>query len=152
MAGGWMGGWIGGYLEEIMPLRGFILQAGTCQILNLPENPGWSWMGQFHKERKITTPPSLFCCIFHPNLFLDSSCFSTKFGESKHKMFWVKKGTQNLFLMQHGPKWTWEWSLTLNSYCYPPKEDKRVWLLWWLAMFSPWHLPLIQNIPQKLYE
>ena len=46
-AGGWMAGWMAGWLggpllQEIMPLRGSILQVGTCQILSLAENPRWS--------------------------------------------------------------------------------------------------------------
>ena len=35
------GGWVGG-LMRIMPRCGFILQAWTCQILILAENPSWS--------------------------------------------------------------------------------------------------------------
>ena len=31
-----------GFLQKIIPLRGSILQAGTCQILSLAENPRWS--------------------------------------------------------------------------------------------------------------
>ena len=36
---GWVGG---GSSQETIPLRGSILQAGTCQILSLAENPRWS--------------------------------------------------------------------------------------------------------------
>ena len=36
---GWVGG---GPSQEIIPLRGSILQADTCQILSLAENPRWS--------------------------------------------------------------------------------------------------------------
>ena len=36
---GWVGG---GPSQEIIPLRGSILQAETCQILSLAENPRWS--------------------------------------------------------------------------------------------------------------
>ena len=32
----------GRFLQEIMPLRGSILQAETCPILSLAENPRWS--------------------------------------------------------------------------------------------------------------
>ena len=32
----------GQFLQEIIPLRGSILQAGTCQIVMLAENPRWS--------------------------------------------------------------------------------------------------------------
>ena len=37
--GGWFAGWLGGWytLKKIMPLRCFILKAGTCQILSLAE-------------------------------------------------------------------------------------------------------------------
>ena len=35
-------GWVGGPDQEIIPLRGSILQAETCQILSLAENPRWS--------------------------------------------------------------------------------------------------------------
>ena len=38
-------GWLGGFLK-MMPLCGSILQAGTCQILSLAENPRWSWVWQ----------------------------------------------------------------------------------------------------------
>ena len=34
-------GWVGGPVV-LVPLRGSILQAETCQILNLAENPRWS--------------------------------------------------------------------------------------------------------------
>ena len=43
-AGGWLGGPL---LQEIMPLRGSILQVGTCQILSLAENPRWSRVWQY---------------------------------------------------------------------------------------------------------
>ena len=38
-SGGWVGGWMSvwmgaGLLQEIIPLRGSILQVGTCQILS----------------------------------------------------------------------------------------------------------------------
>ena len=36
---GWVGGW---FFQDILPLRGSILQAGTCQILSSAENPRWS--------------------------------------------------------------------------------------------------------------
>ena len=43
LLGGWVGGWVGGlFLQEILPLRGSILQVGTCQIFSLAENPRWS--------------------------------------------------------------------------------------------------------------
>ena len=39
---GWVvGGWVV-TIRIIMPLRGSILQVGTCQILSLAENPRWS--------------------------------------------------------------------------------------------------------------
>ena len=38
---GWLAGWLGGPVI-IVPLRGSILQAETCQILSLAENPRWS--------------------------------------------------------------------------------------------------------------
>ena len=38
------GGWIGG-VKKIMPRCGSILQAGTCQILRLAEDPRWSQIG-----------------------------------------------------------------------------------------------------------
>jgi len=45
-----VGGWgVGGPSQEIIPLRGSILQAETCQILSLAENPRWSRVWQ--KER-----------------------------------------------------------------------------------------------------
>ena len=36
----------GGPSQKIMPLRGSILQVGTCQILSLAENPRWSRVWQ----------------------------------------------------------------------------------------------------------
>ena len=39
------GGWVGGFMT-IMPRCGSILQAGTCQILSLAENPRWSRVWQ----------------------------------------------------------------------------------------------------------
>jgi len=41
--------WVGGPSQRIMPLCGSILQAGTCQILTLAENPRWSrvWQSKF---------------------------------------------------------------------------------------------------------
>ena len=45
---GWVGGWMGGpLLQEILPLCGFILQVGTCQIPRLAENPRWSRVWQY---------------------------------------------------------------------------------------------------------
>ena len=38
-----VGGW---FFQEILPLRGSILQAGTCQILSLAEYPRWSRVWQ----------------------------------------------------------------------------------------------------------
>ena len=50
-----MGGWMGGpLLQEIIPLRGSILQVGTCQIFSLAENPRWSRVWQkLDSKRKI---------------------------------------------------------------------------------------------------
>ena len=39
---GWVGGWVDGCPVIIVPLCGSILQAETCQILSLAENPRWS--------------------------------------------------------------------------------------------------------------
>ena len=36
-----------GFLQEIIPLRGSILQAGTCQIFSLAEDPRWSRVWQY---------------------------------------------------------------------------------------------------------
>ena len=45
----------------ILPLRGSILQAGTCQILSLAENPRWSrvWKNAklTHKDMATTIVP-----------------------------------------------------------------------------------------------
>ena len=43
-----MGGWVvgGGPSQEMIPLRGSILQAETYQILSLAENPRWSRVWQ----------------------------------------------------------------------------------------------------------
>ena len=40
----WVGGWV--TIRIIMPLRGSILQVGTCQIFSLAENPRWSRVWQ----------------------------------------------------------------------------------------------------------
>ena len=48
------GGWVGGrFFQEIIPLRGSILQAETCQILSLAENPRWSRVWQLERVQKI---------------------------------------------------------------------------------------------------
>ena len=44
MAGG---GWVAGGFLRIMPHCGSILQAGTCQIFSLAENPRWSRVWQY---------------------------------------------------------------------------------------------------------
>ena len=36
-----------GFLQEIIPLRGSILQAGIFQIFNLAEDPRWSQVWHF---------------------------------------------------------------------------------------------------------
>ena len=36
-----------------MPLRGSVLQAGTCQILSLAENPRWSRVWQKKEESAV---------------------------------------------------------------------------------------------------
>ena len=46
VVGGWLRRLCGGSLQIIMPLCGSILQAGTCQILSLAENPRWSRVWQ----------------------------------------------------------------------------------------------------------
>ena len=45
ISAGWVAGWLAGGVAGpviIVPLRGSILQAETCQILRLAENPRWS--------------------------------------------------------------------------------------------------------------
>ena len=42
----WVGGW---FFQEILPLRGSILQTGACKILSLAENPRWSRVWQIKK-------------------------------------------------------------------------------------------------------
>ena len=46
MGCGWVAGWLGGFMR-IMPRCGSILQAGTCHILRLAENPRWSRVWQY---------------------------------------------------------------------------------------------------------
>ena len=41
------GGWMVGFLQEIIPLRGSILQARTCQIVSLAEIQRWSLVWQY---------------------------------------------------------------------------------------------------------
>ena len=65
-AGGWMAGWMDGWmggplLQEIIPLRGSILQVGTCQILSLAENPRLSQVWQI--QRNDLHEISLIHCI-----------------------------------------------------------------------------------------
>ena len=48
-----MGGW---FFQERLPLRGSILQAGTCQILSLAENPRWSRVWQYHTNTDTDFP------------------------------------------------------------------------------------------------
>ena len=50
VAGGWLGGW---FFQEILPLRGSILQAGTCKILSFAENPRWSQVGQLFIAEEV---------------------------------------------------------------------------------------------------
>ena len=50
-----VGGW---FFQEVIPLRGSILQAGTCQILSLAENPRWSRVWQQHLGLQCQTPLS----------------------------------------------------------------------------------------------
>ena len=49
-----MSGWrvAGRFFREILPLRGSILQARTCQILRLAENPSWSLVWQWCSSDK----------------------------------------------------------------------------------------------------
>ena len=54
-----MVGWVGGrFFQDIIPLRGSILQAGTCKILILAENPRWSRVWQYDNlgNTAYTTP------------------------------------------------------------------------------------------------
>ena len=57
-----VGGWLAGtwFFQEIIPLRGSILQVATCQILSLAENPRWSPVWQY-----VTTVQLFSCC---PNM------------------------------------------------------------------------------------
>ena len=57
---GWVGGWVGGFFQEIFPLRGSILQAGTCQILRLAENPRWSQVWQL---TVLKCPQDIVLCL-----------------------------------------------------------------------------------------
>ena len=63
------GGWVGGPNQEIIPLRGSILQADTCQILSLAENPRWSpSMAKIFRSKNSWTQvilvPSIYISIF----------------------------------------------------------------------------------------
>ena len=40
-----------GILQEIIPFCGFILQAGTCNILSLAEFPRWSQVWQYNLKK-----------------------------------------------------------------------------------------------------
>ena len=51
-------GWVAFYIETIMPLRGSILQVGTCKILSLAENPRWSRVWQ----KRVGTPHKIRIC------------------------------------------------------------------------------------------
>ena len=63
-----MGGW---FFQEIIPLCGSILQAGSCQILSLAENPRWSRVWQKPHKATLTRAPQLLpdyrpCRILRP--------------------------------------------------------------------------------------
>ena len=55
---GWSGGW---FLQEIIPLRGSILQVGTCQIFSWAENQRWRWVWQFIGLKKSTVFGQYHC-------------------------------------------------------------------------------------------
>ena len=42
-------GWVGTFFQDIFPLRGSILLAGTCQIISLAKNPRWSRVWQLEE-------------------------------------------------------------------------------------------------------
>ena len=56
------GGRVGGFMT-IMPHCGSILQAGTCQILSLADNPRWSRVWQLMKTTKPNTKYKLKLCL-----------------------------------------------------------------------------------------
>ena len=54
LLGVWVDGWVCIW-QEIISLRGSILQAGICQIFSLAENPRWSRVWQLsHKCEKVS--------------------------------------------------------------------------------------------------
>ena len=56
MGGRWVsGGWVGGFGSRIKPLYGSILQAESCQILSLAENPRWIRVWQHSKSALLHT-------------------------------------------------------------------------------------------------
>ena len=65
-----MGG-LGGPSQEMIPLCGFILQAETCQILSLAENPRWSKVWQYIILQKGIQKEEVICLInpANSNLF-----------------------------------------------------------------------------------
>ena len=70
-----------GFLQEIIPLCGSILQAGTCQIFSLAEDPRWSRVWQYIWAVLLTL------CIFLLQL--------KKIGVLEPSV-WVLPGFQNI--------------------------------------------------------
>ena len=77
------GGWVGGFMI-IMPRCGSILQAGTCQILSLAENPRWSRVWQHSQS------------LWHGSMCSDEP----RLDEEAHK---VSKKEKLLWLLQNVP-------------------------------------------------
>ena len=65
-----MGGWVGGFFQEIYPLCGSILQAGTCQIFSFAENPRWSrgWQQSISSVILQTIFKTIMCCTKAANI------------------------------------------------------------------------------------
>ena len=87
MTAGWLAGWLAQSVI-IVPLRGSILQAETCQILNLAENPRWSPSAAIHPTWPFVY--WIYFCILH--------------NQNGMKGFWEHKGVPALVL-----QWTLSW-------------------------------------------
>ena len=111
--GGWAGGW---FFQEILPLRGSILQAGTCQILSLAENPRWSRVWQYLPRKKY------FNCGRLHNFLNKLNCIQIKTPEVDwymaicHNIYFVPE----LFVLLIPVSWKRKSYIFLeaNSSCY----------------------------------
>ena len=127
-----MGGWVGGPNQEIIPLRGFILQAETCQILSLAENPRWS--------------PSVAIKTFYVRKFLKTPTPPWVQNCSSINEYWVLSllgtwciGGYNVKMCTYLPMLYYVYGTDLFWPSYPPSEWLKVTFLRRLKLnFENW--------------